>query len=148
MSEQATILAEAIVAKGYRMTHARQVIIEQLVASGGHITADDLATQVRATAPQVGRMTVYRTLELLCELGQLRPIFQGTGAAHYILMSEGSHHHLICVRCNQVIEFDECRTDELTAQLSETYNFQVQGHLLEIHGVCAQCQATDFPDDA
>lgn len=140
MSEQATILAEAIVAKGYRMTHARQVIIEQLVASGGHITADDLATQVRAAAPQVGRMTVYRTLELLCELGQLRPIFQGTGAAHYILMSEGSHHHLICVRCNHIIEFDECQTDELTAQLSELYNFQVQGHLLEIHGLCAQCQ--------
>ena len=141
MTEQITILSQAIVTNGYRMTYARQVIIDQLVASGGHITADELANQVRTAVPQIGRMTVYRTLELLCELGQLRPIFQGTGAAHYILMPKGSHHHLICVRCNHIIEFDECQTDDLTAQLSQQYNFQVQGHLLEIHGLCEQCQS-------
>lgn len=143
MNEQEQIiqLADAISVNGNRVTAARQVIIEQLVASGGHITADDLAVQVRAVAPQVGRMTVYRTLELLCELGQLRPIFQGTGAAHYILMADGSHHHLICVRCNQVIEFDECFAGEIMSQLSQQYNFQVQGHLLEVHGVCADCQS-------
>ena len=141
MSDQAAQLARAMIENGNRVTFARKVIIEQLVESGGHITADGLAIRVREAAPQVGRMTVYRTLELLCELGHLRPIFQGTGAAHYILMHDGSHHHLICVRCNQVTDFDECYSGELTQQLSEQYNFQVQGHLLEVHGICANCQA-------
>ena len=139
--EQVNQLANVLSENGNRVTTARRVIIEQLVSSGGHITADDLAVQVRDVAPQVGRMTVYRTLELLCELGQLRPIFQGTGAAHYILMADGHHHHLICVRCNEVIEFDECTAGDILEELSQKYNFQVQSHLLELHGICGNCQS-------
>ena len=139
MSEQVELLANAIQESGYRLTTARQAIITRLVNCGGHITADDLALQVRHDNPRVGRMTVYRTLELLTELGAIRPIYQGTGAAHYILMAEGSHHHFICTRCHNVIEFDDCTTDVLTQQLAQQINFQVQGHLLEVHGLCAGC---------
>jgi len=109
------------------------------VACDGHVSADDLAAQVREAAPQVGRMTVYRTLDLLCELGQIRPIYQGTGAAHYILMDGGHHHHLVCNRCHRVIEFDECASEPLVQRLSQRFNFQVQSHLLEVHGVCEAC---------
>lgn len=140
MTDQVKFLAHAIQESGYRLTAARQSIVEILVASGGHITADDLAVRVRAANPQVGRMTVYRTLELLSELGVIRPIYQGTGAAHYILMAEGSHHHFICNRCHMVIEFDDCTADALTDQLAERLDFQVQGHLLEVHGLCAGCR--------
>lgn len=133
---------QAIVGNGNRLTPARQVIVETLVESAGHITADELAEKVRETAPQVGRMTVYRTLELLCELGQIRPIFQGTGAAHYILLPEGSHHHLICIRCHRVIEFAHCTANDIAQSLAVQHGFQVQGHLLEIHGLCADCKET------
>ncbi len=140
MADQIEQLAQAVRDNGSRVTLARQIIIEQLVVSGGHITADDLALQVRAVAPQVGRMTVYRTLELLSALGQLRPIFQGTGAAHYILMADGHHHHLICVRCHDVVDFEQCFAGELAQQLSTQYDFQIQGHLLEVHGLCRRCR--------
>lgn len=133
-------LTKAITNKGYRLTTARRAIIETLVQCEGHISADDLAQQVRDVAPQVGRMTVYRTLDLLCELGQIRPIYQGTGAAHYILMAGGHHHHLICNQCHAVIEFDECMAGELLERIGEKYNFDVQSHLLELHGLCANCQ--------
>lgn len=140
MSEQIDILKTVVSKQGYRLTAARQAIIEALVQCDGHITADDLAVKVKEQAPQVGRMTVYRTLELLCELGLIRPIYQGTGAAHYILMTTGSHHHLICNRCHHVIEFDDCLADELTQQLAERFNFSIQSHLLEINGLCAACR--------
>lgn len=140
MNEQIEFLSQSIQTSGYRLTAARQAIVEILVDSGGHITADELALRVRAANPRVGRMTVYRTLELLSELGAIRPIYQGTGAAHYILMSEGSHHHFICNRCHTVIEFDDCTADALTHQLAERLAFQVQGHLLEVHGLCVDCQ--------
>ena len=93
MGEQIGQIKERMADNGYRLTPARQAIVDALVRCEGHITADELAQQVRASAPHVGRMTVYRTLELLCELGVVRPIYQGTGAAHYILMANGSHHH-------------------------------------------------------
>ena len=140
MTDQVRYLAQAIQESGYRLTAARQVILEMLVVSGGHITADDLAAKVRGANPGVGRMTVYRTLDLLSELGVIRPIYQGTGAAHYILMAEGSHHHFVCNRCHRVIEFDDCTADSFTRQLAARLDFQVQGHLLEVHGLCAGCQ--------
>jgi len=139
MPTQTDILSSTLIQNGHRLTPARQIIIETLVNSGGHITADDLALQVHAAAPHVGRMTVYRTLDLLTELGLTRPIFQGTGAAHYILMAEGNHHHLICTRCHKVIEFDNCTADELMQHLAAQFNFSIQSHLLEIHGICQSC---------
>lgn len=139
MNARAQTMAEAIIADGYRLTAARQTVIACLVQSGGHISADDLAAQVHAAAPQVGRMTVYRTLELLSKLGQIQPIYQGTGAAHYVLMEAGSHHHLVCNRCHVVIDFDDCLEAELARFLADKYAFQVQSHVLEIHGICQQC---------
>lgn len=140
MSDQTFNLADAITKNGYRLTPARRAIIEALVACEGHITADDLAERVRAAAPRVGRMTVYRTLELLCELGAIRPIYQGTGAAHFILMQNGRHHHLICNRCHRVIEFEDCFGEEMAQQLAARFNFDLSGHLLELHGLCEGCR--------
>ena len=96
MADQLTSLKNALQQNGHRLTAARQAILEVLIVSGGHVSADQLAEMVRAQSPQVGRMTVYRTLELLSELGVIRPVYQGTGAAHYILMDDGHHHHLVC----------------------------------------------------
>jgi Fur family ferric uptake transcriptional regulator len=140
MTDQAKELGNALQQRGYRLTAARQVILEVLVASGGHMSADDLAEKVRQQAPGVGRMTVYRTLDLLNELGFIRPVYQGTGAAHYILLEEGHHHHLICSTCDRVIEFDECVLEEVERLVGGRFNFQVQGHLLEFYGRCQQCQ--------
>ena len=133
-------LAEAVTAAGYRLTSARRTVIACLVQSGGHISADELVKEVHSVAPHVGRMTVYRTLELLSDLGQIQPTYQGTGAAHYVLMSKGSHHHLICVRCHCVIDFDRCGAGASVEKLGQQYSFRVQSHMLEVYGFCASCQ--------
>jgi Fur family transcriptional regulator, ferric uptake regulator len=140
MSDQAERLVSCLVEGGYRLTPARQAIIDALVNSHGHITADDLAALVHETSPQTGRMTVYRTLDLLCDLGLVRPIYQGTGAAHYVLLTGGSHHHLICNSCHRVFEFDRCGAGDLAQTLGDRFNFQVQSHLLEVYGLCEDCR--------
>lgn len=140
MSEQFERLVNSIVNGGYRLTAARQVIIDTLVASHGHITADDLAALVHEKSPQIGRMTVYRTLDLLCDLGLVRPIYQGTGAAHYVLLEGGSHHHFICTNCHRVFEFERCGASDLAQTLGRQFNFEVQSHLLEIYGLCEDCK--------
>ena len=140
MTEQFVVLSEALQAKGYRLTVARRAILQVLAGCGGHVTADDLAAMVRAEAPGVGRMTVYRTLDLLSELGLIRPVYQGTGAAHYILMDDGHHHHLVCSACHQVIEFDDCVLGEIEQLICSRFGFEVQSHLLELYGRCPDCQ--------
>ena len=139
MDSEAEKILNLVVQNGFRRTAARLAIITALVNSAGHVTADDLADKVRQHAPHVGRMTVYRTLELLCELGLVRPIYQGSGAAHFILMANGSHHHLICNRCHDVIEFEECSATLLIEQVARQFNFHISSHLLELHGLCENC---------
>ncbi len=139
-------LERALQARGYRLTAARRAILAALTTAGGHVTADELAAAVALAArdggaPRVGRMTVYRTLDLLGELGLLRPVYQGTGAAHFVLLLDGHHHHLVCSRCRRVIEFDECALAELAETVGRRYGFVVEGHLLEFYGRCAQCVA-------
>lgn len=133
-------LQEGLRKQGYRLTPARQIILHALVQSGGHLTADDLVAFVREQAPGVGRMTVYRTLEILQQAGLVQPIYLGTGAAHYVLMVDGHHHHLICSYCNRVIEFDECVVQEIGEVLSRRFDFQIQSHMLEFYGLCAKCR--------
>ena len=140
MNEQFNALRSALQEKGYRLTAARQAILQTLVDSGGHITADELAARLQANASGVGRMTVYRTLELLSELSLIRPIFQGTGAAHYVLMDDGHHHHLICSVCHKVFEFEDCVLEEIEKLICSRHGFQVQSHLLELYGRCPNCQ--------
>ena len=140
MDKQVEELNNALRENGYRLTAARRAIVAALVESGGHITADELVSAINHTPPQVGRMTVYRTLDLLQQLGRIRPVYQGSGAAHYILMNEGRHHHLLCSACGRMVEFDECAVSEMEAQIREHFQFEVQGHLLEIYGLCPECQ--------
>ena len=140
MANEVEALSQAMTEHGYRLTAARKAVIETLVECGGHISADQLAARVRTDAPQVGRMTVFRTLEVLGKIGVIRPVYQGTGAAHYVLMHKGSHHHLICIRCHQVIDFDQCESGDLTQRLGQKFDFQVQSHLLEVYGLCKNCR--------
>lgn len=140
MRDQLVEMALELQGNGFRLTAARQAILQVLVRTGGHITADELADKVRQTSPGVGRMTVYRTLDVLCQLNLIRPVYQGTGAAHYVLMADGHHHHLICSGCGTVIEFDDCVLSEVEQAIGGHYQFQVKGHLLEFFGLCVQCQ--------
>lgn len=140
MSGPLVLLSRRLREQGYRVTGARRAILEALVGSRGHVSADELAALVNERAPRVGRMTVYRTLELLQQLGLVRAIYLGSGAAHYVLLENGHHHHLVCTRCDAVVEFDDCLMLELQQRLGERYNFRVQGHLLEVVGLCEACR--------
>ncbi len=142
MTDEIKDLTAALASKGYRLTTARQAIIKSLVASGGHCSADQLVDSVHDNMPGVGRMTVYRTLDLLCQLGLARPVYQGSGAAHFVLMRAGHHHHLICSECGQVTEFDDCVLEQIfTDKIGDRFGFQVRGHLLELHGHCRDCSS-------
>ena len=109
--------------------------------SSGHLTADHLFDQMREAGSTVGRMTVFRTLDLLAEIGVVRPTYQGSGAAHFVLLEEGHHHHLVCIQCSKTVDFSDCSlADEFTQQLAQQFKFKIEGHLLEIYGLCDGCQ--------
>lgn len=131
-----------LTAAGHRPTSARREVIVGLLAAEEHVSADTLHESLRGKGSRVGRMTVFRTLDLLAEIGVVRPIYQGSGAAHFVLLEDGHHHHLVCMNCATTVEFHDCTlADDLSQQLAIRHNFQIAGHLLEIYGLCADCQS-------
>ena len=136
-----TGLVASVKGKGYRMTPQREMILEAIHAEG-HITADDIYQRVRAKSPAVNLATIYRTLELLKELGIVTAINAGSGSIHYELAGEQPHHHLVCEGCGQAIELDCDVLLPLEEELCRRYGFQMNLNHLALFGLCPKCQKT------
>lgn len=137
---RADALMAALQAAGYKMTSARRAVVAALVASEAHLSHAELLTRARALAPQTGRATVYRTLELLSTLGLVHTTFLGDANQRFVVPDEGHHHHLVCTRCGDVTEMAECYLDEVVARIGAQTGFTIQSHSLEFFGICAACE--------
>ena len=126
---------------GYKLTNARLTVLDVLENHNGHLSSTEILDHVDAVDSSVGRASVFRTLDLLSRLAIIRPTYiEGSMTPIYVLLPDGHHHHIVCVRCNKVIEFDDCGLAMLEAQLEARYNVTISGHLLEFYALCAECR--------
>lgn len=130
--------------RGYRLTPQRQLVLEAVDALE-HATPDDILGEVRKTASGVNISTVYRTLELLEELGLVSHAHLGHGAPTYHLADRHHHMHLVCRDCGAVIEADVEVAAEFTAKLRETFGFDTDMKHFAIFGCCANCGTAPDP---
>ncbi len=130
----------ALRAKGYRLTPQRQLVLEAVNALG-HATPDDIVDQVRRTASGVNISTVYRTLELLEELGLVTHTHLGHGAPTYHAVTEEEHVHLVCRVCGHVDEISPDVLDGVVRRIAGERGFSVDVGHFAIFGVCATCGA-------
>ena len=130
--------------RGYKLTPQRRQVINAIAISHEHLTPAALYEKVHQQYPTVGRVTIYRTLEILSELGLICQV-HGEGSYRSYLLRRPSehHHHLICSDCGAVIDFTDCRLNELERSLSQKTGFDINSHLLELSGICPACQKTD-----
>ncbi|MCX4395065.1 Fur family transcriptional regulator [Streptomyces sp. NBC_01767] len=126
--------------RGYRLTPQRQLVLEAVDALE-HATPDDILCEVRRTASGVNISTVYRTLELLEELGLVSHAHLGHGAPTYHLADRHHHIHLVCRDCTDVIEADVSVVAEFTAKLRDGFGFETDMKHFAIFGRCAGCTA-------
>lgn len=132
-------LIERLREAGFKVTPPRLAVLEVIQREGEHLNPNEILEQAKAIHPDLGRATVYRTLELLTQLGIVRPIYVGENGPTYI-RAEGGHHHLVCSQCGRVVDFDQCMADEMAQGLTERFGFRITSHLLEFYGLCATCQ--------
>ncbi|QOV37419.1 transcriptional repressor [Streptomyces ferrugineus] len=124
--------------RGYRLTPQRQLVLEA-VDTLEHATPDDILVEVRKTASGVNISTVYRTLELLEELGLVSHAHLGHGAPTYHLADRHHHIHLVCRDCTNVIEADVSVAAEFTAKLRREFGFDTDMKHFAIFGRCGDC---------
>lgn len=105
--------------------------------------------KVHPVYPNVGLTTVYRTLDVLSSLGLVSKLDFGDGRARYEMIQgpkeSNHHHHLVCTKCNRVIDYDDF-IDEEVELLKETekglgkkYNFKITNHVIQFYGLCSKC---------
>ena len=126
---------------GYKLTPQRRVVIQTIVANHNHLTPIALYEKVRQDCPDIGLVTIYRTLGILVRLGLVCEVHAGGSCGSYLLKRPSEHHHhLLCSECGAVVDFTGCDLSQLEQRLSLETGFEVTGHLLEFIGLCQACQ--------
>jgi Fur family ferric uptake transcriptional regulator len=124
--------------RGLRLTPQRALVLDA-VARLGHATPDAIGAEVQRIDPNVNISTVYRTLELLEELGLVRHAHLGPGAATYHPADDHAHLHLVCHGCGRVTEAEVGLAAELAGRVRASHGFTVDVEHMAISGWCPAC---------
>ena len=138
----ASDLTDELRARGYRATPQRRLILDA-VRRLGHSTPEEIAADVQRSAPSVNVSTVYRTLDLLEELGLVTHTHLGHGAPTYHPADESDHLHLVCRTCGSVTQVDLAVADPLVGSLRASHGFEVDVAHVAVQGRCASCVANE-----
>jgi Fur family ferric uptake transcriptional regulator len=126
-------------ARGYRVTPQRQLVLEA-VTKLEHATPEEICGEVQQTARAVNISTVYRTLELLEQLGLVTHSHLGHGAPSYHLAAEAEHVHLVCRECGRITQASPGAVAALVSALQAEQDFETDVRHLTVFGLCGDCR--------
>lgn len=135
-------LSEHLLRRGLKQTRQREAITNVFLAQEGHVTSEELHERLRREHPEIGAATVYRTLKLLCDAGVANAIDFREGVTLYE-RRVAHHDHLICVGCDEVIEFECALIEREQLRIAARHGYRMTRHRHELFGLCSACQARD-----
>jgi Fur family ferric uptake transcriptional regulator len=130
--------------QGLPVTQQREVVADVVFASSGHLSVEEIEARLKERGERIGKATIYRTMEILVRSGLVEDHDFGDGFKRYEHLF--GHHpvreHLICTHCRTVTEVQDRQVERLQDELARRHGFLPARHRLEIHGLCADCQAS------
>jgi Fur family ferric uptake transcriptional regulator len=137
-----TPLVTALDRAGYRLTEARRSLAAMIADQEGHFTAAELVAGAQARRLGVGRATVFRTLEILEDLGVVERLDLPSGEHAYVVCEAAHHHHVVCSRCGRTNEIDDAGLRLVVREIARRTGYRVDEHRLEMFGLCPACLAS------
>lgn len=125
---------------GMKVTDQRLLIMRTLQEGRAHVTAQEVFEQVQKKDTTVGFATVYRFLRSLIENEYATEVRMGGMPARYELQSGNHHDHLTCTQCGKICEFENNKIEQLQETVAKQFGFHLTSHVLELYGVCPDCQ--------
>jgi len=135
----ATLLSR-LKARGYRLTPQRIAVLKILAASTGHPSVEQIYESVKADFPTTSLATVYKTVTLLKEMGEVLELGFSHDSNRYDGNKPYPHPHLICIHCKNIVDQEMATLSALPQQVAQATGFQIVGHRLDIYGICPRCQ--------
>jgi Fur family transcriptional regulator, ferric uptake regulator len=134
-------LQEKLNRSGLRLTHPRQVVMSVLEAASIPLSPQSIHQRSLDAQEEIGLVSVYRTLDLLTEMGLVRRVHGHDECQGYVLASPGHHHHVVCRQCEAAVEFTGMEDlSPLVDRIQEQTGFTIDEHLLQFYGLCPTCQ--------
>lgn len=125
---------------GVKVTKQRLTILDNILSGDEHVTAQAVFENVRVHSPEIGFATVYRFLRTLCDHKVLTEVRMKGLPARYEWAQKKHHDHLSCVQCKRICEFENDEIEALQLQIAKKFGFKLTEHILELYGICPQCQ--------
>lgn len=136
-------LMRAVRQRGFRMTPQRLALLRLLAESPDHPSAAHLYDALRAQFPTTSFATVYKTLSLLEEMGEVLEMSFSDDDRRYDGRRPDPHPHLICVRCRRIVDLEGEIAQSLIYRAAQQMGYRLIGHRVDIFGLCPACQATE-----
>jgi Fur family peroxide stress response transcriptional regulator len=133
-------LVAKLQAHDHRLTPQRVALLRLLAASKEHPSAADLYRQLREQFPTTSPATVYKTLALLKELGEVLELGFSDDDNRYDGNRPYPHPHLVCVRCHRIVDPDVQLLGALEREVAERSGYEIVGHRLDLYGICPECR--------
>ncbi|ACS99773.1 peroxide-responsive transcriptional repressor PerR [Paenibacillus sp. JDR-2] len=141
MGASVTEAIEQLKMNGVRMTPQRHAILSYLMGSMSHPTADEIYKSLSPNFPSMSVATIYNNLRLFVEAGLVRELTYGDDSSRFDA-DLSDHYHAICKSCGQIVDFEYPPLLEVERVASNKTGFMVEGHRMEIYGVCSSCSET------
>ncbi|RUM47082.1 MAG: transcriptional repressor [Hydrogenothermus sp.] len=125
--------------RGLKFTSQRESVLEEILNVKGHFEIEDMVKRIKEKDIPVSRATVYRTLNILKEMGLVNEVIKYRNKTIYEISLKQHHDHLICTKCGSIIEFSEEEIEKLQDKICKEYGFKPETHRLEIFGICKNC---------
>jgi Fur family transcriptional regulator, peroxide stress response regulator len=124
----------------YRLTPQRIALLRLLAASDGHPSASQLYEQIKDQFPTTSLATVYKTLNVLKEIGEVLELGFSGDDNRYDGNKPYPHPHLICIRCHKILDPEVSLAQNLIQEVAQSSGYQIVGHRLDFYGLCPDCQ--------
>ena len=124
---------------GLRVTNQRALILEIIRQGKGHLDADEVYRRARKKQPNLSLSTVYRTLRTLKELGLVQEVHFDEEHHHYEVKAPHEHHHLVCLGCGKVVEFQYPVSRYVKKNVTEAEGFDIVDTEIRMSGYCSEC---------
>ncbi len=126
---------------GYRVSGPRKLVMQVLESNLHPMTPLAIYQALSQSGRALGMVSVYRALELLTELELVCVVYDHDGSAGYVAGGVGHHHHILCQKCRQAIAFAGSEDlSSLIQRVEEETHYRVSDHLLQLYGICPDCQ--------